>query len=172
MSSDFASVVSSDFASALVSVSASAAGAASVLASVFASAAGSSDLGSSDLGSSALTSSAALGARLALAVVAPSLGSSEACLLAASKIALRSAFGGANRRVPSVPGRPLNVCQSPVIFSSAVTCSVGCAPTPSQYCARSRSISMTEGSSVGWYLPISSIARPSRLVRESATTMR
>jgi hypothetical protein len=31
---------------------------------------------------------------------------------------------------------------------------------------------MSEGSSVGWYLPISSIARPSRLVRESATTMR
>ena len=27
-------------------------------------------------------------------------------------------------------------------------------------------------SSVGWYLPISSMARPSRLVRESATTMR
>ena len=31
---------------------------------------------------------------------------------------------------------------------------------------------MYEGSSVGWYLPISSMARPSRLVRESATTMR
>ena len=31
---------------------------------------------------------------------------------------------------------------------------------------------MNEGSSVGWYLPISSITRPSRLVRESATTMR
>ena len=31
---------------------------------------------------------------------------------------------------------------------------------------------VNEGSSVGWYLPISSITRPSRLVRESATTMR
>ena len=109
---------------------------------------------------------------LVLAVVAPSLGSSEACLLAASKMALRSGRGAAKRRVPSVPGSPLKVCQSPVIFSSAITCSVGCAPTPSQYWARSRLISMSEGSSVGWYLPISSIARPSRLVRESATTMR
>src|SRR5699024_1106930 len=45
-------------------------------------------------------------------------------------------------------------------------------PTPSQYRARSPLMSMSEGSSVGWYLPISSITRPSRLVRESATTTR
>jgi hypothetical protein len=61
----------------------------------------------------------------------------------------------------------LYFCQSPVIFSSAATASVGWAPLLSQYCARSLSIWMTEGSSVGWYLPISSMARPSRLVRES-----
>ena len=36
-----------------------------------------------------------------------------------------------------MPGRPLNFCQSPVILSSASTASDGCAPTPSQYCARS-----------------------------------
>ena len=50
--------------------------------------------------------------------------------------------------------------------------SVGWAPTESQYWARSESTSMNEGFSVGWYLPISSIKRPSRLVRESAPTMR
>jgi hypothetical protein len=54
----------------------------------------------------------------------------------------------------------------------AATASVGCAPTPSQYWARSLSTSMKEGSSFGWYLPIVSMARPSRLVRASATTMR
>ena len=31
---------------------------------------------------------------------------------------------------------------------------------------------MNEGSLFGWYLPISSIARPSRLVRASATMIR
>ncbi len=67
---------------------------------------------------------------------------------------------------------PLNFCQSPVTRKMAATASVGCAPTPSQYCARSVSTSMKEGSSLGWYLPIVSIERPSRLVRASATTMR
>jgi hypothetical protein len=76
------------------------------------------------------------------------------------------------RMVLLAPFSPLKVPQSPLSFSSAVTCSVGCAPTPSQYWARAESISMNEGSSVGWYLPISSMTRPSRLVRESATTMR
>ena len=83
-----------------------------------------------------------------------------------------SAFGSAFFSVPSAPGSPLNFCQSPVILSSAATCSVGCAPTESQYCARSESISMRLGSSLGWYLPISSIARPSRFVRLSMTTTR
>src|SRR5512142_446158 len=52
------------------------------------------------------------------------------------------------------------------------TGSLGCAPTESQYCARSELTSISEGSSLGWYTPMYSIARPSRLVRESATTMR
>src|SRR5664280_1759893 len=137
----------------------------SVLTSVF--------LGSalSALGS-ALSAFSAFGSALFRFVVAPSLGSDMADLVAASYSAVLSGFGSARRRVPSVPGRPLNVCQSPVIFSSAATCSVGCAPTPSQYCTRSESISMIEGSWVGWYLPISSIARPSRLVREFMMTTR
>ena len=67
---------------------------------------------------------------------------------------------------------PLNFCQSPETLRIAVTASVGCAPTVSQYCARSEFTSMNEGSSFGWYLPISSIARPSRLVRASATMIR
>jgi hypothetical protein len=66
----------------------------------------------------------------------------------------------------------LNLCQSPVTFRIAATGSVGCAPTPSQYAARSPSTSMKEGFSLGWYLPIVSMTRPSRLVRASATTMR
>src|SRR5690625_624512 len=45
---------------------------------------------------------------------------------------------------------PLNFCQSPVSFSRAVTCLDGCAPTPSQYWARSESIRITDGSFVGW----------------------
>src|SRR5680860_573348 len=93
-------------------------------------------------------------------------------LSALSALSAFSAFGSATRRVPSAPGRPLCFCQSPVIFSSAATCSVGCAPTPSQYCTRSESIWMSEGSSVGWYSPISSMARPSRLVREFMMTTR
>ena len=53
-----------------------------------------------------------------------------------------------------------------------MTASVGWAPTPSQYAARSPSTLITDGSFFGWYSPIVSIARPSRLVRASATTMR
>ncbi len=71
-----------------------------------------------------------------------------------------------------MPGRPLNFCQSPVILRIASTASVGCAPTPSQYCARSEVTSMNEGSSFGWYLPISSMTLPSRFLRESTTTTR
>lgn len=53
-----------------------------------------------------------------------------------------------------------------------MTGSVGWAPTDSQYWARSELTSMREGFCTGWYRPISSMARPSRRVRESATTMR
>src|SRR3954462_12672905 len=53
-----------------------------------------------------------------------------------------------------------------------VTASDGCAPTPSQYWTRSETTSMYDGSSLGWYLPISSMTLPSRFLRESTTTMR
>src|SRR5690606_19801425 len=69
-------------------------------------------------------------------------------------------------------GSPLNFCQSPVFCRMARTASVGWAPTPSQYATRSLAASITDGLYVGWYLPISSMARPSRRVRASATTMR
>ena len=81
-------------------------------------------------------------------------------------------FAAATLRVPSVPDMPLNVCQSPVIVRILATASDGCAPTPSQYCTRSETTSMYDGSSLGWYLPISSMTLPSRFLRESTTTMR
>ena len=136
---------------------------------------GSSALGSSALASSALASSAFGWAFLAarfLGVVASLVAWSSDSLATASKVSFLDAPTSLTRRVPSEPGRPLNLCQSPVTLRIASTCSDGCAPTPSQYCARSELTSIREGSSVGWYLPISSMARPSRLVRESATTMR
>ena len=83
-----------------------------------------------------------------------------------------SAFGAAVFSVPSAPGRPLNFCQSPVTSRILRTGSVGCAPTDSQCWARSELTSMNDGSFFGWYFPISSIARPSRLVRASATMIR
>src|SRR4051794_25434878 len=86
-------------------------------------------------------------------------------------MAFLSGFGSATF-IGAGAGSPLNFCQSPVTRKMAATASVGCAPTPSQYWARSLSTSMKEGSSFGWYLPIVSIERPSRLVRASATTMR
>ena len=93
-------------------------------------------------------------------------------LAAAAKRSLRSSRGAAVRRVPSAPGSPVNFCQSPVTLSRTRTGSVGWAPTDSQCWTRSEFTSMREGSALGWYLPISSMARPSRLVRASATTIR
>src|SRR5699024_8127387 len=61
---------------------------------------------------------------------------------------------------------------SPVLRKRALTASEGCAPTDSQYCTRSELSSMKLGCSLGWYLPISSIALPSRLFRASATMTR
>jgi hypothetical protein len=90
---------------------------------------------------------------------------------AASKTAFLSALGSATS-MGGGAGRPLKACQSPVTLRMAATGSVGWAPTPSQYAARSPSTSMKEGFSLGWYLPIVSMTRPSRLVRASATTMR
>src|SRR5699024_521845 len=69
-------------------------------------------------------------------------------------------------------GRPLNFCQSPVLRKRALTASEGCAPTDSQYCTRSELSLMRLGCSLGWYLPISSIALPSRWFRGSATLTR
>ena len=68
----------------------------------------------------------------------PRRESPSVSLAAAAKTAFLSARGVAVRRVPSAPGRPLNFCQSPVTLRIASTCSVGCAPTPSQYWARAR----------------------------------
>ena len=61
---------------------------------------------------------ASLGA-LAFGVTASATGSEAAAFAAASNTAFLSAFGAAMRRVPSVPGRPLNFCQSPVILRIA-----------------------------------------------------
>src|SRR5258707_134241 len=61
----------------------------------------------------------------------------------------RSGLGAAVFRVPSAPGRPLNFCQSPVISRILRTGLVGCAPTDSQYWARSESTSMRDGSTLG-----------------------
>ena len=66
-------------------------------------------------------------------VVAPSEGSSAAAFIAASYATLFAGLTAATRRVPSLPGSPLNFCQSPVTLSRAATASDGCAPTPSQY---------------------------------------
>src|SRR5690606_21426556 len=89
----------------------------------------------------------------------------------ASYRAWRSGFGSATFSGGGA-GSPLNFCQSPVSLRILSTGSVGWAPTLSQYCTRSEFTSMREGFSLGWYSPISSIARPSRLVRASATTIR
>ena len=105
-------------------------------------------------------------------VTASACGSLPASLSASLKSSALDFFSSADRSVPSVPGRPLNFCQSPVTLSRAATASVGCAPTPSQYCARSEVTSISEGSSFGWYLPICSMTLPSRFLRESTTTMR
>ena len=70
-------------------------------------------------------------------------------LAAAVKRSFLSARGSAVRRVPSVPGSPVNFCQSPVILSRTRTGSVGFAPTDSQCWARSEFTSMSEGSAFG-----------------------
>ena len=154
-----------------------------------ASAASAAPSGVSDAGTSAGASVAArglgrglgrrLGGRLSaffsaffLVVVAEPFDSADTSLRASLKMSSLERLGSLTFRVPSVPGRPLKVCQSPVTLRIASTASDGCAPTPSQYCARSEVTSMNEGSSLGWYLPISSSTLPSRFLRESTTTMR
>ena len=107
-----------------------------------------------------------------LVVVAEPFDSADTSLRASLKMSSLERLGSLTLRVPSAPGRPLNFCQSPVTLRIASTASEGCAPTPSQYWARSEVTSMREGSSFGWYLPISSSTLPSRFLRESTTTMR
>src|SRR4051794_2210213 len=122
--------------------------------------------------SAASAFSAFFGADFFFGVVASVEGSSPAAASAALNRSCLDGFGSATFRVPSAPGRPLNFCQSPVISSRRWTGSVGCAPTFSQYWARSETTSIRLGSSFGWYLPIVSMALPSRRVRASATMMR
>src|SRR6478752_2321521 len=122
--------------------------------------------------SAAFSAAFLAGAFFFLACVASPDGAPSAAASAALKRSSLDGLGSLTFSVPSAPGRPLNFCQSPVIFSSCSTGSVGWAPTPSQYWARSESISMTLGSSFGWYRPMISMARPSRRVRASATAMR
>ncbi len=78
------------------------------------------------------------------------VGSAAASFAAAANAATLSAFGSAKRSVPSAPGSPWNFCQSPVTLRIASTGSVGCAPTPSQYCTRSEFTRMSEGCCLGW----------------------
>src|SRR5690606_24342641 len=111
--------------------------ASSPLGSASASAAGASSAGASSFFSAFLS---------AFLVTAEPLGSLAASLRASLKISSLSRLGSETLRVPSVPGRPLKVCQSPVIFRMASTASVGCAPTPSQYWARSEVTAMKDGS--------------------------
>src|SRR6187200_638932 len=96
-------------------------------------------------------------------VVASPVEAPSASARAALNRSSLDGLGSLTRSVPSAPGRPLNFCQSPVIFSRLSTGSVGWAPTLSQYCSRSEPISMMLGSSLGWYRPMTSMARPSRL---------
>ena len=82
-------------------------------------------------------------------MVAPSFGSSIAFLTAASYASRLCGFTAATFNVPSVPGKPLNFCQSPVTFKIASTAGVGSAPTFNQCCARSDLTSMKDGSCPG-----------------------
>src|SRR5699024_5515185 len=105
-------------------------------------------------------------------VVASASASSPACANAALNISGLDCFCSGYSNVPSEPGRPWYFCQSPVTLSSASTGSVGWAPTPSQYCARSDCTSIMLGCCFGSYLPIVSMALPPRRVCASATITR
>ena len=73
----------------------------------------------------------------------------------------------------AVAGRSAaNFSQIPTLLSRFWTCSEGSAPVRSQCRARSSSISISDGSSSGWYFPMFSMNRPSRGARWSATTTR
>src|SRR5688572_22700588 len=148
------SALSDDSVSAVSAASAAPSGVSSAGTGAGASSAGASgasaagvSAGASAAGASAAGDSSAFFSAFLRAVVAPALGSLAASLRASLKISSLSRLGSLTFRVPSVPGRPLNFCQSPVILRIFSTASVGCAPTPSQYSARSATTSMYDGSS-------------------------
>src|SRR5205807_5986406 len=58
-----------------------------------------------------------------------------------------------------------NLSHMPTLRSSTATASEGCAPLRSHASARSSLISITEGSSSGWYFPMISMNLPSRGLR-------
>src|SRR5207342_461400 len=136
-------------------VSAASAAGSTAAASAAGSTAAASAAGSTAAASTGAASSAFLaGAFFFFAWVASPDGAPSACASAALNRSSLLGLGSLTFSVPSAPGRPLNFCQSPVIFSSARTGSVGWAPTLSQYWARSESTSMRLGSSFGWYRPM------------------
>src|SRR5262249_61662240 len=79
----------------------------------------------SALASPALASAAFGPVALASAVLLLGLRSLTVSATAAANASFLSGLGDAVFSVPSVPGRPLNFCQSPVISSSRRTGSVG-----------------------------------------------
>src|SRR5699024_2561226 len=98
----------------------------------------SSEDSAAEAASAAAISAAALASFSSLAFARFAVtASTDGPLLASDNAALNRSslegFSSATFKVPSAPGRPLAFCQSPVIFSSARTGSVGCAPTPIQY---------------------------------------
>jgi len=125
---------------------------------VLSASAGASAAVSSALASSAGASSAFFAAFFL--VVASVLGSECSSFRAASNSAALSAFGSGCLRVLVPP-------MSPVILSSAATASVGWAPTPSQYWARSETTWIVDGSVCGLYWPIVSLVAPTATWRQS-----
>ena len=78
---------------------------------------------------------------------------------------------GLGRRVLAARGLE-HRAHTPVISSNLPTCSVGWAPTRSQWSTRSESIDTTEGSAHDTYCPSTSMNLPSRGLRASVTTTR
>jgi hypothetical protein len=77
-----------------------------------------------------------------------------------------SGFSARTRTWSATAGRSsANFSQIPIFTMRLRTWLEGWAPTRSQWRARSSSISINEGSSSGWYLPMFSMKRPSRGLR-------
>src|SRR5581483_11982831 len=99
---------------------------------------------------SAPSASSFLSDFLALGVMATPVVESSKPWTAFAKRCEKSVSLGAAVFSGAGAGSPLYFCQSPVSFRMSRTGSVGCAPTLSQYCARSESTSIFEGLYVGW----------------------